>query len=205
MKRFAFILSLGLLYLSCSSETKETADDQPDEQQLQVAAQAIIGDFSRDLKSELMSAIADGGPANAINVCNTRAPEIAAKLSHDHIKICRVSDRARNAQNRATEEELAVLKLFTDTTGTMPAEHSAWYDHEGKRVYAYYKPIMTNKLCLKCHGSPDDIDEATMAALTEKYPDDQATGYGADQLRGMFVVEFDWPEAEAALAKFKKE
>jgi hypothetical protein len=63
---------------------------------------------------------------------------------------------------------------------------------------------MTNKLCLKCHGGADDIDEATKAALAEKYPDDQATGYGDSQLRGMFVVEFDWPEAEAALAKFSK-
>jgi hypothetical protein len=134
MRRFVLILLVGLLYLSCSSETKEISADQPDEQQLRAAAQTIIGDFSRDLKSELMSAIADGGPANAINVCNMRAPEIAAKLSHDHIKICRVSDRARNQQNRATEEELAVLELFVDTSGTMPTDHSAWYDHEGKKV-----------------------------------------------------------------------
>lgn len=55
-----------------------------------------------------------------------------------------------------------------------------------------YYPIVTNAMCLQCHGSnPGDISADTAAALDALYPLDQARGYGLDELRGIFVVSMD--------------
>lgn len=44
-------------------------------------------------------------------------------------------------------------------------------------------------MCLQCHGEAGtEIAPATLAVLQREYPDDRATGYGADELRGLFVV-----------------
>jgi hypothetical protein len=41
--------------------------------------------------------------------------------------------------------------------------------------------------CLMCHG--DNIDPATAAKLDELYPQDQARGYTAGQVRGAFTLK----------------
>ena len=55
------------------------------------------------------------------------------------------------------------------------------------RRVGYVEPIITQPLCLRCHG--DSIDEATRAAIAERYPDDEAVGFERDELRGLFWVE----------------
>ena len=69
--------------------------------------------------------------------------------------------------------------------GTEPAPAVQRVKHE---VVAYY-PIVTNGLCLQCHGRPGvELQAETQAALRARYPDDQAVGYGVNELRGIFVV-----------------
>jgi hypothetical protein len=47
-------------------------------------------------------------------------------------------------------------------------------------------------MCLQCHGKPGtDISEATTAKLRQLYPNDKATGYGINELRGIWVVEMN--------------
>ncbi len=55
-----------------------------------------------------------------------------------------------------------------------------------------YFPIMTNSMCMQCHGKPGvDIENSTLAAIQGKYPEDKATGYSVNQVRGMWKVVFD--------------
>jgi hypothetical protein len=52
-----------------------------------------------------------------------------------------------------------------------------------------YYPVLTNGMCLRCHGNPGrDIQAFTAALLRQEYSTDQATGYGVDELRGIFAV-----------------
>jgi hypothetical protein len=48
------------------------------------------------------------------------------------------------------------------------------------------KAIPTAQLCLACHG--ENIDSITRTRLEKLYPDDQARGYKAGDIRGAFSI-----------------
>ena len=50
-------------------------------------------------------------------------------------------------------------------------------------------PIRVQSECLVCHGPQEDILPDVAEALAKHYPQDQATGFNKDDLRGWFWVE----------------
>ncbi|MGB6037776.1 MAG: DUF3365 domain-containing protein, partial [Cryomorphaceae bacterium] len=61
----------------------------------------------------------------------------------------------------------------------------------GETMVGYY-PITTNTMCLKCHGEPNtQVNQSTLAVLKALYPEDEATGYGENELRGIWVVQMN--------------
>jgi len=45
--------------------------------------------------------------------------------------------------------------------------------------------------CMKCHGQAGkEIDAKTMEIISQKYPDDLATGYKEGDLRGLWKITF---------------
>ncbi|MBL0136335.1 MAG: DUF3365 domain-containing protein [Chitinophagaceae bacterium] len=55
-------------------------------------------------------------------------------------------------------------------------------------VIGYY-PIITNSLCLQCHGNKNtDITKESQNKIASLYPSDKATGYSINQLRGIWVI-----------------
>ena len=56
----------------------------------------------------------------------------------------------------------------------------------------YVEPILTQPLCLTCHG--DVQDPALLERIKADYPEDRATGFEAGELRGVFWIEY--PVAE---------
>lgn len=203
--RIILIFSVCLVLLAgCGKEsdqnepgTATSTSEAQDQQLLAEASHILIESFSKDLKSELLSALNEGGPASAIAVCEVRAPEIATAHSNEFWTIRRVSDRNRNPGNAASDTEKGLLARFRDSTQSAPPYIIGWAPSEEGKIYQHYRPIKIAPLCLKCHGGPDDIDDATEAVLAEKYPDDRAIGYADGDLRGMFVIELRWPEGKA--------
>lgn len=187
-----------VFFIGCSKEEKTYKDidnndnalkiSAEDQALLEKAADKKIGMFMTALKGELMAAMKDGGPVNAISVCNESAPEIAMAHSEMGWTISRVSDRARNQNNLADSAQLEILHKFTDT-----AIHSTeeWADS----TYYYYKPIRVAGMCLGCHGPADKLAPGVSEKVAELYPEDKAVGYAPGDLRGMFVVEAEWPGA----------
>ncbi len=203
MKKFGSLILFAALAIGCGEDTTDKTARTPDpapvtgtEQLAAKAAAKLIEQFSHSLKNELMAAIKAGGPENAIEVCQSRAPEITLSYSQHDWTIKRVSEKNRNPVHAANEGELAMLARFTDTTGEVPPFIDEWIETETGRVYRYYKPIRTGTLCLKCHGQPEKISNAVTQVLADKYPQDKATGYGPGELRGMFVVQTKWPEGK---------
>lgn len=151
----------------------------------------LAGNWARATKGvlgkNLMRALAEGGPEHAVPFCNERAIELTDSMSGVlHARIRRVSDRPRNAANRAEGEAAAYLARqhergqWTPELLTTAAGHTA------------FLPITTNDMCLQCHGTAgDQVGESTLRLIAERYPDDEATGYAANELRGAWVVEFD--------------
>ncbi len=142
-----------------------------------VEAQQLLG-------SQLKQKIAEGGPENALEFCNINAIPLTDSISKKYdVRIKRVSDQYRNANNAANPSELAVITTYK-------AMLAAGKKPEGllKDGY-YYSPIVTNAMCLQCHGAPGkELAEKTHQKIKSLYPQDKATGYGVDELRGIFSI-----------------
>lgn len=142
------------------------------------------------LGKNLLAAISEGGAAHAVDFCNTRAIPLTDSMAmHYGATIRRVTDQARNQANQANESELAYIAEAKAALarGEKPAPKLT---DAGTKMIGYY-PIETNKMCLQCHGTNETILPETRETILRHYPNDRATGYGENQLRGVFVVEMD--------------
>ncbi len=154
-------------------------------------AKAAIAAFAGQLKAELVAAMQAGGPINAIEVCNVRAPEIAASVSDTTgMNLSRVSLRNRNRANAPNAWQAAVLKQFQEQAESGAELNSmSWSevaDLDGNAEFRFMKAIPTGGLCLQCHG--EAIAPPVAARINELYPEDRATGFSEGELRGAFVV-----------------
>ncbi|MGI9527453.1 MAG: Tll0287-like domain-containing protein [Weeksellaceae bacterium] len=150
---------------------------------------AIAGQAQGVLGKNLIQALNAEGPVFALEFCSAEAIPLtdSAALSSD-VKLKRVSDKNRNPNNVANDKELKIINLFKSQINQgveVKPEVEATEDH-----YVGYYPIVTNTMCLQCHGTPKvDINEETYAKIKSLYPADKAFGYDINELRGMWVVE----------------
>ena len=158
----------------------------------QVAAQksqAAMKEFGMSLKATLQAAMKEGGAMQAIPVCHSEAPKIAQQMSAKHgVDIHRTS-----LKPRATPPvvwEMAVLQGFEQQKAAgKPVGELVWkkvVEVDGKPTLRMMKAIGTDDVCLTCHGTA--IDPAVMAKIQALYPQDQATGFKAGDMRGAFSV-----------------
>lgn len=156
------------------------------------SARGIVKEFAGALQRELGAAMKDGGPVNAIGVCNIKAPAIAADVSKNNWKVGRTSLKLRNANNAPDKWETEILKEFEArrAKGEEPAklEHAEIVTAGGKREFRYMRAIAIapDAPCLACHG--EKLDPAVSEKLKTLYPKDQATGYKTGELRGAFTL-----------------
>jgi len=156
------------------------------------AANQAISQFSSQLQTSLKIALDDGGPLNAVNVCNVVAPDIQTAHVRDGWFLERVTAKPRNRNNQADSAQLAILTLFGSTNA--PSFVAQWDDEIKREKFRYYRPIRTNELCGGCHGDPSSFVAGLSDELKKLYPDDKAVGYKSGDLRGMFAIEVMWPE-----------
>jgi hypothetical protein len=154
-------------------------------------ARSVADNLSAQLLTSLQKAMDAGGPANAMAVCATDAPKIAAeKSAAEQISIGRTSLRLRQPKNAPDAWEKRQLKNFKvrKVAGEDPAtiEVGEFMKKNGRSVFRYMKAIPTAPLCLNCHGTqlaPDVVKK-----LHALYPKDRATGFAAGDLRGAFTI-----------------
>lgn len=154
-------------------------------------ARALIQQFASTLQSELVGAMKAGGPTNAVEVCQDKAPAIARNLSQtSEWEIGRTSLKTRNPDNAPDAWETRILEQFESrqAAGNEVAgmSYAAVLENDGQKVYRYMQAIPTQEICLTCHGS--DLDPALAQTLDEAYPEDQARGYSAGDIRGAFTL-----------------
>jgi len=153
--------------------------------------QAIAGQAFALLSTNLMRAIHEQGITNALAYCSERAYPLTALVADtNQVRLQRVTHRPRNPSNDVRSTELAVLREFQLALGR--GEKPRPLVRAGTNDYVvFYAPIvLTNPLCLQCHGAVGtDIQPATAALLARLYPQDQATGFKLGELRGMWRME----------------
>jgi hypothetical protein len=202
MRNLLFAVVVLLVLGGCGGQK---ADNRAsfDEEQAIAGGEKVIAAFQGALKQELMTAMADGGPENAIAVCHIMAPQIADSFSAmPGIHIQRVSLRQRNIGFSPDSFETAVLEKFAGDNAVEPESFGELtFDSAGVRHFRYMKEIKTGGMCLRCHGDPAEFSPGLKAALAQYYPDDPAVGYTLGQSRGAFSVTITYPEAEPSLTK----
>lgn len=143
------------------------------------------------LAGVLKNALSAHGTEYALEFCNTNAISITDSMGvKTSAKIRRVSDRPRNQNNMASTTEATYIQSLRRTMSQGNEEGPLVTLINGKQV-AYFN-IKTNALCLQCHGNPStDIPQPVLQKIKHLYPSDKATGYGVDQVRGLWVVEIE--------------
>lgn len=167
-----------------------------DTEQYKAEAKQITGAFFEELKAELVKGMQEGGPVAAIGVCNSLAPAIASKHSQDSgWDVGRTSLKLRNPDNAPDAWETGILEQFEARRAEGEAPDTLAYsevvNEDGDEYFRFMKAIVMPPLdkmpCLMCHG--ENIDAKTAAKLDELYPQDQARGYKAGQVRGAFTLK----------------
>ncbi|MCB0372460.1 MAG: DUF3365 domain-containing protein [Muricauda sp.] len=145
------------------------------------------------LGKNLMGTIQNKGVEEAVVFCNEQAYPLTDSMSTNfNARIKRVSDKPRNPENAANTTELAHIETFKDQVAAGGSIEPILTEEDGK-VYFYY-PIVTNSMCLNCHGTPGKtIQPQVVQHLSQLYPDDKATGYDVDEVRGIWSIVFDAP------------
>lgn len=154
------------------------------------ADRALAKQLATELKAELTQAL-KVSPENAISVCKTRAPQIAAEISAESdVTIGRTSLRVRNPDNAPSDWQREVLNDFQrrhDAGEPATAmEYSTEVAMDGYTEHRYMKAIVTEPLCVTCHGQ--QLSPALKQAIAAKYPSDAATGFSVGDLRGAVYV-----------------
>ena len=129
-----------------------------------------------------------GGPIAALGVCNTKAPEIAKAVSAEKgMAVSRVSLKPRNpTQGVPAEWQAKVLHDFEARKAAgEPADGLAYAEVVGNE-FRFMKAIPTGEPCLACHGSA--VKPELVQLLDRHYPQDQARGFAAGELRGAFTL-----------------
>ena len=143
------------------------------------------------LGANLMGTIQKKGAPAAVAFCNERAYPLTDSMAVVYnAKIKRVSDKPRNPNNKANDKELEHIAMFKQKV-LNKAKVEPIVEDLGEEVQFYY-PIVTNGMCLKCHGNvPKDIALDVQKLLQERYPHDKAMGYGLNEVRGIWSITFD--------------
>ncbi|HEX9207798.1 MAG TPA: DUF3365 domain-containing protein [Steroidobacteraceae bacterium] len=163
-----------------------------------VESRALADQLTVQLKAELQQAMQAAGPVAAIEVCRTRAPEIAARLGRESgAQVGRTALRVRNPANAPDDLERQVLQQFAEQLASAPAAPAsppeAVFELRTPRgvEHRYLRAIPMQPLCVTCHGKTIAPDIA--AAIRTAYPEDAATGFEPGELRGAVTVR--WPVA----------
>ena len=197
--KFVLLGSLTLSLSACQSQqtvdlsnmTVATPHSVSQEEASQKATEAFQALGGR-LKAKLEEAMKAGGPVQAVVVCRDVAPTLADEVSEDMgFPVGRSSHKLRNSKNAPLEAVSLYLQEFQDK----PASQASPKVVDQGELWVVVGPIPTQPLCLTCHGDSTTFSAELKEALAEHYPDDQATGFKAGDLRGVFWAQI--PKTES--------
>jgi len=184
-----------LLIAGCTNDSLIISDPSPEEiQRIAPSGQQITQELLLALKSELQSAISEGGFGKAIGICNLKAIPVSKMVEQSSSKIIwlkRTTYQYRNPLNAPDEIEKQALNYFQNLVAmneVLPESYIQKISNSDSTYYYYFKPLKMDVLCMGCHGKTENIDPAVLTQIKELYPDDKATGYAEGDFRGLVSV-----------------
>jgi len=192
------IMALMAYMAACGGETG-TATDASDQQataafdsaQYKKQGMEIAMGTFKALSGQLKASLQEGGVPNAVRYCNTVAYPLVDSLSEVYgATIRRASDKVRNPKDEPTEREQAIIDAYHAQVEAGERPKPVVRQLESGEI-AFYAPIRMQELCLNCHGKlGESLKEEDYAVIKELYPEDEAIGYEAGDLRGIWSITF---------------
>lgn len=178
--RIALVVVVVALSTACRRDAPPRALDDA---QAIAAARAALAPFRAALKQALEGAMAES-PETAIEVCATRAAQLATEHSRSGAVVGRSSARLRNPANAPRPWLVPVIERLSQRPPGPDASELVTLDGGGR---GYAEAIAVAPMCLTCHGTR--LAPSIAAKLEARYPRDAARGYQAGDFRGVFWVE----------------
>ena len=172
------VLTLSMLWLLASTAAGGDLDRARD------AAKSL----GTELKATLANALTLTGPVGAISACQQQAPVVTARLAQPDLVVGRTALRVRNPGNSASGWQRAVMEEWLrDLVSGRALDELEYFQADANGEFRYMKPIVTEAVCLVCHGR--ELDPALERAILAAYPMDKARGFELGEFRGAVVVE----------------
>jgi len=188
-----FSLSALLLFLfiwvGCGEKSKPELTEQ-----IKKGLRSDAKDFMDSLKSILITEIQKNGIVSAVSVCSDTAQLLTVNYGlNKGLYIKRVSLKNRNPLNAPDGFESKVLNYFIELSSVgklnEKSEFTEIINSDGVSRVRYMKPIIIQAPCLSCHGTNEQISTDVKSIIQNKYPEDKATGYQIDDLRGAVSIQ----------------
>ena len=177
------LLCTAGLYASQAHATQALSETQEGVKYIKM----LGGTLKSQLKSQLQ---ADPSGMSAIGFCTAEAQRITDEVNTqlpDYAKVRRTSLRIRNSLNKPDAKDVEVMKKIEASIKNKSAAATMITKVETKEGTRYYKPLIAEAACLKCHG--ENISPEIQAAIQTSYPEDNATHYTLGSFRGVIVSE----------------
>ena len=190
MKKLFLIAGFAFLVIQCGNQVvqPELSTKKYNTAKVETSSDSL-NKFATETKKLLMKnvgeQIAMGGVESALQFCNIEAMPLTKSMSDKHgLVISRVSDKMRNPKNIANAEELKLIEQYKKQL--LAGEILKPVRTETH----YYEPLVTNGMCLQCHGEPGkNVQPKVAAKIAELYPNDLAMGYKENEVRGLISIK----------------
>jgi hypothetical protein len=182
------LLSTHLLWAQEKAPTPEQGQPLSSAQDLQKGGE-LIKSLGQQLKAKLMHALQTEGPINAVELCSQESQKLAKAISQSNEgwEIRRISLKARSVHAMPDEWEKTALLQLELQNEKKQADDPLIISQSDAQGFRMLKGIKTEAICLTCHG--ENINGNLASKIKALYPQDQATGYRLNQLRGAFSVK----------------
>jgi cytochrome c553 len=190
-KSLLFLISIlgGLLFFSCGQKNAKSELDAETYTKYLKTGNDVSAQAQASLLAHVSSAMKQGGSFYAVEFCNLEASSITDSLSNQfNCTISRVSEKNRNPENKLKTETDKQLWAWANQLDDPMKDTLVVVESQA----TYYKPIRTAlPACLQCHGPVETIQADTYEKLQTLYPNDLATGYQLNELRGLWKIAFE--------------
>ncbi|MBN3034145.1 MAG: DUF3365 domain-containing protein [Bacteroidales bacterium] len=192
-----FLISLLIMWVLFACRPPGSVITEPtlvEIERIHPAGSEVAQMVFQTLKGELQKAMQMGGSAGALDVCHMKAIPLTDQVREkfpEVMEIKRTTFLYRNPANAPGHADSLALNYYmsVERSGGEFPEHYVQKEHSDEgTLFHYYRPVLTDGICLVCHGDPAKMDTSVIRIIRRLYPGDQATGYQAGDFRGLIRV-----------------
>ncbi len=175
---------------SAGLEISETREYKEALTKARLTADSLLRQYKQALLSQ--GGIKQAFLAECVELWQGIAVEYSSKTGYI---VRRTSLKYRNPINKPTPDEKRVLKDLNRLykKGELKAGHENHSIVEKSKVkyLLYIRPLITNRMCLNCHGTSSDITPEIGRIIKKLYPKDKAVGHEVGDIRGAVSIMYN--------------